>query len=62
MKTHFVLFLLLFAVVKVNSAQLYVEAESFKEKGGWVVDQQFMEQVGSSYLMAHGMGNLLQMP
>mgnify|MGYP001433946277 CR=1 FL=1 len=52
----FVLFLLLFAVVKVNSAQLYVEAESFKEKGGWVVDQQFMEQVGSSYLMAHGMG------
>lgn len=56
MKTHFVLFLLLFAVVKVNSAQLYVEAESFKEKGGWVVDQQFMEQVGSSYLMAHGMG------
>ena len=31
MKTHFVLFLLLFAVVKVNSAQLYVEAESFKE-------------------------------
>ena len=54
MKTHFVLFL--FAVVKVNSAQLYVEAESFKEKGGWVVDQQFMEQVGSSYLMAHGMG------
>ena len=42
MKTHFVLFLLLFAVVKVNSAQLYVEAESFKEKGGWVVDQQFI--------------------
>lgn len=56
MKTRLVLFLLLFVISKVNSAQLYVEAESFEEKGGWVVDQQFMEQVGSSYLMAHGMG------
>ena len=33
-----------------------VEAESFASKGGWVVDQQFMDQMGSSYLMAHGMG------
>jgi hypothetical protein len=36
--------------------QVLVEAESFKEKGGWVVDQQFMETMGSSYLLAHGMG------
>lgn len=56
MKTQFILFLLLFVIGRVNSAQLYVETESFEEKGGWVVDQQFMEQVGSSYLMAHGMG------
>ncbi|PWJ57926.1 FAD dependent oxidoreductase [Dyadobacter jejuensis] len=33
-----------------------VEAESFKNKGGWVVDQQFMDVMGSSFLMAHGMG------
>ena len=36
--------------------ELFVEAESFENKGGWVVDPQFVEQVGSPYLMAHGMG------
>lgn len=35
---------------------ILVEAESFDKKGGWVVDQQFMDQMGSPYLMAHGMG------
>ncbi len=35
---------------------LLVEAESFQNKGGWVVDQQFMDLMGSSYLMAHGLG------
>lgn len=33
-----------------------VEAESFDSLGGWVVDQQFMEQMGSPFLLAHGMG------
>jgi hypothetical protein len=37
-------------------SQVLVEAESFSEKGGWVVDQQFMDQMGSPYLMAHGLG------
>ena len=36
--------------------QVLVEAENFKDKGGWVVDQQFMDTMGSSYLLAHGMG------
>jgi hypothetical protein len=36
--------------------QVLVEAENFKEKGGWVVDQQFTGSMGSSYLLAHGMG------
>ena len=35
---------------------VFVEAESFKNKGGWVVDQQFMDEMGSPYIMAHGMG------
>jgi hypothetical protein len=35
---------------------LLVEAENFDEPGGWVVDQQFMEQMGSPYLLAHGLG------
>jgi hypothetical protein len=33
-----------------------VEAENFNNKGGWVIDQQSMDVMGSPYLMAHGMG------
>lgn len=33
-----------------------IEAESFSNKGGWQVDQQFMDQMGSPYLIAHGLG------
>ena len=36
--------------------ELLVECESFDEHGGWVVDPQFVEQMGSPYLMAHGLG------
>jgi hypothetical protein len=36
--------------------EIFVECESFENRGGWVVDPQFVEQVGSPYLMAHGMG------
>lgn len=40
----------------INAQSTLVEAESFTDKGGWVVDQQFTEQMGSPYLLAHGMG------
>ncbi|MCX7886204.1 MAG: FAD-dependent oxidoreductase [Verrucomicrobiae bacterium] len=33
-----------------------VEAEAFSVRGGWVVDPQFMDQMGSPYLLAHGLG------
>ena len=33
-----------------------VEAEGFQNRGGWVVDQQFMDQMGSPFLLAHGLG------
>ncbi|MDE6071895.1 MAG: FAD-dependent oxidoreductase [Muribaculaceae bacterium] len=39
-----------------SAAEVWVEAESFTDKGGWVLDQQFMDLMGSPYLMAHGMG------
>lgn len=39
-----------------NNRMVLVEAESFVEHGGWVLDQQFMDQMGSPFLMAHGMG------
>lgn len=35
---------------------VFVEAESFADPGGWVIDQQFMDEMGSPYLLAHGMG------
>ena len=35
---------------------LWIEAESFRTLGGWVIDQQSMAQMGSAYVMAHGMG------
>ena len=40
-----------------NGTDLLIEAESFTDKGGWVVDQQFMDQMSSPYLLAHGIGN-----
>ena len=36
--------------------KILVEAEQFASYGGWSLDQQFMEQMGSAYLLAHGMG------
>ena len=36
--------------------RLLVEAESFAQRGGWVVDPQFMDVMGSPYLLAHGLG------
>ena len=44
--------LLLFAA----SSSALVEAEAFEDLGGWTVDQQFMDQMGSPYLLAHGRG------
>lgn len=58
MKSHiltFILGLLLFSCQQ-QEVSVLVEAESFSEKGGWVVDPQFVEQMGSPYLLAHGMG------
>jgi hypothetical protein len=39
-----------------KQTDILVEAESFADRGGWVVDQQFMDQMGSPYLLAHGLG------
>ena len=33
-----------------------IEAEDFQNYGGWVVDSQFETQMGSPYLLAHGLG------
>lgn len=42
--------------INVQAQSLLVEAESFEDRGGWVIDQQSMDQMGSPYLLAHGLG------
>ena len=37
-------------------ASILIEAEDFDNHGGWVVDSQFEAQMGSPYLLAHGLG------
>lgn len=39
-----------------QGSAVLVEAESFRQRGGWVIDQQAMDQMGSPYLLAHGLG------
>lgn len=43
-------------MLKPNTFSVYIEAENFHHKGGWTVDQQFMDLMGSPYLLAHGLG------
>lgn len=47
---------LLLICCNLSAANIWLETENFSDKGGWVVDQQFMDLMGSPYLMAHGMG------
>ncbi len=39
-----------------NGEFLFVEAEGFDNRGGWELDQQSMDIMGSPYLLAHGLG------
>lgn len=50
-------FILLTSYITYMAGQdLFIETEQFEHKGGWVVDAQFMDQMGSPYLLAHGKG------
>ncbi len=35
---------------------VFVQSGTFNDYGGWALDQQFMDQMGSPYLIAHGLG------
>ena len=62
MKTTIGVLAAVFAIVLAAAASsvagemVLVEAEGFADYGGWVVDQQFVDQMGSPMLLAHGMG------
>ena len=50
-------FLFIFMLVLCGCGhEVLLETESFSQKGGWKVDQQFMDIMGSPYLIAHGAG------
>lgn len=55
-KTVLIAFIFLTGINIIKAQSILVEAESFTNKGGWMVDQQFVDQMGSPYLLAHGMG------
>jgi hypothetical protein len=49
--------LILVSCKQEKKDSIFLEAESFKDKGGWVIDQQFMDEMGSPFILAHGLGN-----
>ncbi len=40
----------------MHSDGVLIEAESFRDPGGWKIDTQFIHRMGSPYLLAHGLG------
>jgi hypothetical protein len=56
MKNLLVLLFCISIAPLLRAEDIFIEAESFNNKGGWVLDNQSMVQMGSSYLLAHGLG------
>lgn len=48
--------LLCASTLHAEGDQVLVEAESFSNHGGWKLDTQFIDIMGSPYLLAHGLG------
>jgi hypothetical protein len=55
MKRLFTLAAILLSLL-CHAQTVFIETEQFSKKGGWVTDPQFYDQIGSSYLLAHGNG------
>ncbi|MBN1818413.1 MAG: FAD-dependent oxidoreductase [Sedimentisphaerales bacterium] len=51
-----VIYVLLVCVSLTAAHTVFLEAEGFDDLGGWGIDQQSMDQMGSPYLLAHGLG------
>ncbi|HEY1051198.1 MAG TPA: FAD-dependent oxidoreductase, partial [Prosthecobacter sp.] len=56
MKPALLASLSLLALSAAQAQPTWIEAESFANPGGWVLETQFIDTMGSPYLMAHGMG------
>ena len=56
-KRFFTLATVLALCASATPAQtVFIEAESLTDLGGWVIDQQSMDVMGSPYILAHGLG------
>lgn len=51
-----VLLSLVLVTTLAGADSILLETEQFEDFGGWVLDQQFMDEMGSPYLLAHGLG------
>ena len=40
----------------MRRTEILVEAEQFEDFGGWTLESQFVDEMGSAYLLAHGIG------
>ena len=40
----------------LKADRILIETESFSDHGGWKLDTQFIREMGSPYLLAHGLG------
>lgn len=47
---------LLLALRPASATTVLVETESFADHGGWGLDTRFITEMGSPYLIAHGLG------
>ncbi len=54
MKSSCILFLLFLSSLTYGQL-VWVETELFDDRGGWISEAQFVDQMGSPYLMAHGL-------
>ena len=62
MRSSLSAFVLTFSVFTSSafSQDVLVEAESFTTPGGWKLDTQFIDEMGSPYMLAHGLGRAVE--
>ena len=53
---HLVFVLTMLISSSAFAAEVLLEAEGFADHGGWTLDSQFLDVMGSPYLLAHGLG------
>ena len=49
-----------FSNTTLSQDGILLEAATFANKGGWVLDTQFYQQMGGCFLLAHGMGKAVK--